>query len=37
MFLDLVMLALVLLAGAGAIAYAQGCNRLIETDRQVSK
>ena len=37
MIFDLLMLALVVVAGAGAIAYAQGCNRLIETDRQVSK
>jgi hypothetical protein len=37
MIFDLIMLALVLAAGAGAIAYAQGCNHLVETDRQVTK
>jgi hypothetical protein len=37
MILDLLMLALVLVAGAGAVAYARGCNRLIETDRQMAK
>lgn len=37
MIFDVLMLALVLLAGAGAIAYARGCNQLIETDRQVAK
>ena len=35
--LDLIMLALVLAAVAGAIGYARACHQLIEDDRQVSK
>jgi hypothetical protein len=37
MTLDLIMVALVLAAVAGAIAYARACSKLLETDRQVSK
>jgi len=37
MILDLIMVALVLTAVAGAIAYARACSQLIQDDRQALK